>query len=125
MASNGYPRCTLFFASCNDTVRLNQDVEAIGHDSRHPFINLLCITMENAIHNVILSNTTEESSEIVGVSKEKASEICINTLKQVDCTCWYLEKSKRITASMFGNCWETPLSARSNLHGDCSKYHCL
>ena len=102
LASNGYQPCKLFITSCNDTVRLNQDVEAIAHDNQHPIINALFIKMEDAIDNVIPSNTAEEISEIVGVSKDKAIEICINTLKQADCAGWYLERSKRITASIFG-----------------------
>ena len=43
-----------------------------------------------------------EISQKAGVSKDNAYDICINALQQANCSRWHLQKSKRITASIFG-----------------------
>ena len=46
----------------------------------------------------------------VGISVEKSIEICTKTIQQSEEPAWYLERSKRITASIFGKV----LNKRSN-----------
>ena len=54
---------------------------------------------QDGSHITISENITTQT---VGGSKDNAYDICINTLQQANCTSWYLQKSKCITASSFG-----------------------
>ena len=56
------------------------------------------------------NNSKKKLLEYVGVSKFEAITICLQTLKQSNDESWYQERSKRITASHFGEVLNRRLS---------------
>ena len=102
LASNSYKPCAMFKTSCNVSSRLDPAMQEVVNGIKQPVIHALFQNMENTMEKFIGSNDAIEISQKVGVSKDNAYDICINTLQQANCTSWYLQKSKRITASIFG-----------------------
>ena len=69
---------------------------------KQPVIHAVFQNIENNMEKFMGSNDAIEISQKVGVSRGNAYDICIATPQQANCTSWYLQKSIRITASIFG-----------------------
>ena len=105
--SNEFEPCKLFETSCSRLKGKNSEVSVPG--------SLSTITPEMMLVDQIFTNVpsaldtqlfTEEQLKLVKnsvlITVDEAKEICLSTMRQSQDPRWYVERSKRITASVFG-----------------------
>ena len=104
--SNEFVPCSLYQTSCSKVIRkihANSDenqnaedefsyIESINKNSHHETPCMEPLIAKESIQAVI---------DKVGVLMEQSVELCIKTIRQSTEPIWYLERSKRITASIF------------------------
>ena len=103
LESNDYEPCAHFETSCSrETAKNAVDASGASTDKQEQetiiqavFKNMKdCVGFKNQEKQPII--------DLVGVSTEDAIEICLKTSDQAENISWYQERSKRITASLFG-----------------------
>ena len=108
LESNAFKPCDLFKTSCSQQRSTPQKDESLPTQTQKIPENLL---IEQVFKNVPTNyqppaNYTNEQLELaertVGLTVSCAKEICMSTIKQNKSPRWYSERSKRITASVFG-----------------------
>ena len=103
--SNAYKPCEVFETSCSQQKRKHQQ------DESPPSQTLESLLIEKLFENVPKdyhppANYNQQQLELVertvGLTISSAKEICLNTIEQSKNPHWYTERSKRVTASIFG-----------------------
>ena len=106
LESNNFQPCTNFVTSCSKASLA--DIHAQKDKKRtDEFENLLDKLGSNIANDIDLSlindpHVREKIRETVAVTTIESLAICKNTLEQAESPIWYKERSKRITASLFG-----------------------
>jgi len=106
LESNNFQPCTNFVTSCSKASLA--DIHAQKDKKRtDEFENLLDKLGSNIANDIDLSlindpHVREKIRETVAVTTIESLAICKDTLEQAESPIWYKERSKRITASLFG-----------------------
>ena len=104
--SNDYHPSMLFETSCKRKSLNNsaEDVPAENTNNEAIYKGFENISNENnsLIDCFILEELRGKTNMLVGVSKEQAIDICINSKMQARSPTWYKERMKRLTSSHFG-----------------------
>ncbi|XP_065067596.1 uncharacterized protein LOC135693138 [Rhopilema esculentum] len=102
--SNNYQPCSLFQTS--STRALEKFSGSIFNEQTelHYIHRLFCeVPHDNDVSELQLKEEIIQNIiSKVGISVEKSIEICTKTIQQSEEPAWYLERAKRITASIFG-----------------------
>ena len=102
--SNEFVPCSLYQTSCfiKKIHANNENQNAVEEFSYIESLYKNCHHETLCMEPLIAKESIQAVIDKVGVSVEQSVEICIKTIRQSTEPIWYLERSKRITASIFG-----------------------
>ncbi|XP_028418783.1 uncharacterized protein LOC114544312 [Dendronephthya gigantea] len=107
IASNNYKPCELFETSCNQLQNRKLDNSSVPIPTQIPPSQLVDQIFKNVPNGYTPpSDYSPEQLELVktkvGLTVSTAKDICLSTMRQNKDPQWYAERSKRLTASIFG-----------------------
>ena len=107
VASNNYKPCELFETSCSQMRKRKLDNSSVPIPTQAPPSQMVDQIFKNVPNDYTPpSNYILEQLELVktkvGLTVSTAKEICLSTMGQNKDPRWYVERSKRVTASVFG-----------------------
>ena len=107
VASNNYKPCELFETSCSKLRKRKHDNSSLANSIPAPPNQMIEEIFQNVPNNYIPPSDysivqLELVKTKVGLLVSSAKEICLNTIGQNKNSQWYVERSKRVTASTFG-----------------------
>ncbi len=115
---NQFQPCNLYDTSCSKAVK-QKTCDRAEQEAFEEQAQYMSKIYDNVTKTVISRESFIGEENIrsavyakLGVSVEESIEICRKTIKQSDEPIWYLERSKRITASVFGKI----LNRRQTIH---------
>ena len=105
--SNEFVPCSLYETSCSKVIEkiLADSTENESPEEEFGYIGSIYKNSHHETPNMeplIAKESIQAVIDKVGVSVEESVEICKKTIMQSTEPIWYLERSKRITASIFG-----------------------
>jgi hypothetical protein len=108
LESNNYEPCDMFETSCAKAKRtkskLDLDLETVEPNTDKLLVDKVFTSVQCEFDQTVKLGSDEKKlmEILVFVTPEQAKDICLKTIDQCSSAQWYVERSVRITASVFG-----------------------